>query len=88
MERQSGSSILGRARLSKAGPPRVRAVLYRAAIVATRYNPHVKALYARLLARGTSKMAALGAAMRKLVHLGFGVVKTQTPYQPHYAMPT
>lgn len=88
VERQSGTSVLGRARLSKAGPPRVRAVLYMAAIVATRYNPHVKALYARLLARGKSKMAALGAAMRKLVHLCFGVVKTQTPYQPHYAMPT
>jgi transposase len=88
VERQSGTSVLGRARLSKAGPPRVRAVLYMAAIVATRYNPHVKALYERLLARGKSKMAALGAAMRKLVHLCFGVVKTQTPYQPHYAMPT
>jgi transposase len=88
VERQSGSSILGRARLSKAGPPRVRAVLYMAAIVAVRYNPHVKSLYERLLARGKSKMAALGAAMRKLIHLCFGVIKTQTPYQPNYAIPT
>jgi len=29
-------------------------------------------------------MSALGAAMRKLVHLCFGVIKTQTPYQPNY----
>jgi transposase len=85
VERQSGSSVLGRARLSKAGPSRLRAVLYMAAIVATRCNPHVRAVYERLLARGKSKMSALGAAMRKLVHLCFGVIKTQRPYEPNHA---
>ena len=85
VERQSGSSALGRARLSKAGPARIRAVLYMAAIVATRCNPHVKDVYERLLARGKSKMSALGAAMRKLVHLCFGVLKTQQPYEHDYA---
>ncbi len=84
VERQSGSSVLGRARMSKAGPARIRAVLYMAAVVGTRYNPHVKAVYERLLARGKSKMSALGAAMRKLVHLCFGVLKTQQPYQHDY----
>ena len=85
VERQSGSSVLGRARLSKAGPARVRAVLYMAAVVATQCNPHVRAVYERLLARGKSKMSALGAAMRKLVHLCFGVIKNQQPYQADYA---
>lgn len=85
VERQSGSSVLGRPRLSKAGPARMRAVLYMAAVVAVRYNPHIKDLYDRLLARGKSKMSALGAAMRKLVHLCFGVLKTRLPYQLNYA---
>lgn len=85
VERQSGSSVLGRARLSKAGPARIRAVLYMAAVAAIRCNPHVKAVYERLLARGKSKMSALGAAMRKLVHLCFGVLKTRQPYQHDYA---
>jgi transposase len=85
VERQSGSSVLGRAKLSKAGPARIRAVLYMAAVVATRYNPHVKTVYDRLLARGKSKMSALGAAMRKLVHLCFGVLKTRQPYRSNYA---
>ena len=84
VERQSGSSVLGRARMSKAGPARIRAVLYMAAVVGTRYNPHVKAVYERLLARGKSKMSSLGAAMRKLVHLCFGVLRTQQPYQHDY----
>ncbi len=85
IERQSGTSVLGRAKLSKAGPARIRAVLYMAAIVATRCNPHVKTVYDRLLARGKPKMSALGAAMRKLVHLCFGVLKTRQPYQHDYA---
>lgn len=86
VERQSGSSIAGPSRLSKTGPSKVRAMLYMAAIVATRYNPHVKALYQRLQARGKSKMSALGAAMRKLVHLCFGVLKTRRPYEADYAL--
>jgi transposase len=86
VERPSGTSLVGRARLSKAGPARVRAVLYMAAVVAIRYNPHVKALYERLVARRKAKKAALGAVMRKLVHLCFGVIKTRNPYQADYAL--
>lgn len=85
IERQSGSSVLGKTRLSKTGPANIRAVLYMAAVVATRYNPHIKALYERLLARGKTKKSAIGAAMRKLVHLCFGVIKNRTPYQADYA---
>lgn len=84
VECQSGSSVHRRPRLSKAGAPRIRAALYMAAVVATRHNPHIQALYERLLARGKAKMAALGAAMRKLVQLAFGVLKHQQPYQAHW----
>lgn len=86
VERQSGTSVAGRPRLSKAGPARVRAVVYMAAIVAAHHNPHIKALYQRLQQRGKTKMSALGAAMRKLVHLCFGVLKTRQPYQADYAI--
>lgn len=70
--------------LSKAGPARVRATLYMTAVVAKRYNPHIKALCERLTARGKSTMSVLGAAMRKLAHLYFGVLKTRQPYQANY----
>ena len=86
VERQSGTSAQGRPPLSKAGPAHIRAILYMAAIVATQHNPHIKALYQRLQERGKTKMSALGAAMRKLVHLCFGVLKTREPYQVNYAI--
>ena len=63
----------------------MRATLFMAAVVASRYNPDVKALYERLLAKGKSKMSALGAAMRKLVQLCFGVWKNRMPYQAGFA---
>lgn len=83
---ESGSSVHGRPRLSKAGPAHLRKLLYMPAVVARRYNPHIKALTERLLARGKSKMAAIGAAMRKLAHLCFGVVRAGLPYNPKMAM--
>lgn len=84
VEWQSGSSVRGRPRLSKAGPAHLRKLLYLPAVVATKFNPHIKATYERLIGRGKSKMAAIGAAMRKLAHLCFGVVKTGQPYNPNW----
>lgn len=86
VEWQSGTSVRGRPRMSKAGPAHLRKVLYMPAVVARRCNPHIKALNERLLAKGKSKMAAIGAAMRKLAHLCFGVVHTGKPYDPKFAM--
>jgi transposase len=82
---ESGSSVRGRAHLSKAGNAQVRAKLYMAAVVAIQHNPDIRAQYERLLQQGKTKMCALGAAMRKLVHICFGVLKHQTPYKAQVA---
>lgn len=83
---ESGSSVRGRPRMSKAGPAHLRKLLYMPALVAIRKNAHVQALYLRLIAKGKSKMAAIGAAMRKLAHLCFGVVKTGRAYKADFAV--
>ena len=85
VQHESGSSVRGRAHLSKAGNAQVRAKLYMAAVVAIQHNPDIKAQYQRLLRAGKTKMSALGAAMRKLVHICFGVLKHQQPYQAQVA---
>lgn len=82
IQHRSGTSVYKPARLSKAGDGAMRAALYMPAIVAVRANPDVRAHYERLRAHGKSKMSAIGAAMRKLVHICFGVLKTQQPYRP------
>ena len=76
----SGTSVNKPPRLSKVGPARWRAKLYMPAIVATQYNPDAKALYERLVNAGKAKKAALGAVMRKLVHIAFGVLTHQQAF--------
>ncbi|SEF69702.1 Transposase IS116/IS110/IS902 family protein, partial [Oleiphilus messinensis] len=79
---QQSGQWKGRSRLSKQGPANVRAKLYMAAVVCLRYNPDIQAQCQRLMENGKSKMQALGAGMRKLVQICFGVVKHQSEYRP------
>ena len=83
-ERSSGSSVHGKSRLSRVGNARLRNALYMPAVVAMRYNPLLKTFSERLLARGKVKMQVVGAIMRKLLHLAFGILKSQKPFDPNY----
>jgi transposase len=65
---------------------RMRKALYMPAVVAMRHNPLLKAMSERLLGRGKVKMQVIGALMRKLVHLAFGILKSQKPFDPNYAI--
>ena len=80
VEKSSGTSVNGKSRLSKIGPPEIRAKLYLASLCGLRFNPAMKAMYERLCQRGKAKMCAIGALMRKLVHWCYGVLKTQRPF--------
>lgn len=79
--RQSGSSLHCNGSLSKAGSTRLRKALYMPTLVAIRHNPIVKEFYNRLVRRGKKKMVALAAAMRKLLHIIFGVLKHCEPFK-------
>lgn len=83
--RLSGNSVHGRTRLSKTGNARLRHALYMPAVVAWRFNPLIRIFCQRLKERGKSNMAIIGAAMRKLVHIAYGVLKSGKPFDPHYA---
>jgi len=87
VQEESGTSLRRPPRLAKTGSGRMRKALFMAAVVATRHNPDVRRHYQRLLKRGKTKMSAIGAAMRKLLHIAFGVLKSQTPYQPRNETP-
>jgi transposase len=84
-QHDSGSSIRHKARMSKTGDSRLRVAFYMPAIVAMRYNPVIKAFSERLQAAGKPKMLVVGASMRKLAHIAFGVLKSGRPFDPTVA---
>lgn len=83
-EKRSGSSVNGRTRMSKSGPPEVRAKLFMSAMVAIRHSVYFKTFYDRLISGGKAKMSALGGVMRKLVHVCYGVLMKQQNYDENY----
>lgn len=64
------------------GRAHVRAILYMAALVASRHNPIICALYQRLCEAGKPKKVALVAAMRKLLVILNTMVRTRTQWAP------
>ena len=84
---QQSGQWRGRPRLSKIGPSRLRKALFFPALSALRYNPTIRANTASLRAAGRPKMVIVGAAMRRLIHLAFGVLKTGRAYNPQLVRP-
>jgi transposase len=78
--RESGTSVRGAPRMSKVGNARLRRAMYFPAMSALRFNEAVKALGDRLEKRGKEKMVIIGAAMRKLLHICYGVLKSGRPF--------
>jgi len=69
------------------GRASVRAVLYMAALVATKYNPSIKAFYQRLLIAGKTKKVAIVACMRKLLVILNSMLRTGRSWQIQTAVP-
>jgi hypothetical protein len=55
------------------------------AVSAKKYNPVIRAFCQRLEANGKKGKAIICAAMRKLIHLAFAVLKSGIPFDPDYA---
>lgn len=81
----SGSSVRKRTRLTRTGNQNIKTALYFPALTAIKYNPIIKALASRLESRNKEKMVIVGAAMRKLLQLAYGVLKSGQPFDPHYS---
>ncbi len=85
---RSGSSIDRPTRISKIGNAGLRSALYMPALAAMRFNPAIAALRARLTSAGRLKPKQIVvAAMRKLLVLCFGVLKTGKRFDPSIATP-
>jgi transposase len=80
--RRSGTSVRGRTQLSKRGHAAIRRDLYMPAVVALKHNPVIRAFAATLTAKGKHIMVVIGAVMRKLLRLAYGVLKSGRPFDP------
>ncbi len=87
-ERSSGSSVRGKSGLSRVGNRRLRKALYMPAMAARRCNPLIVPLCERLLKKGKAKKQVIGAVMRKLLHLVYGVLKSGRPFDPNFLATT
>lgn len=81
---QSGTSVHGQSPLSKVGNAQLRKQLYMPSLSALRFNPILKAMADRMSKAGKKKMVIIGAAMRKLLILAFGVLKSRKPFDPDF----
>ncbi len=73
---RSGSSVVGRTRLSKVGNRRLRRALFFPALSALRHNAVIRQFGERLRGHGLAGKAVVGAAMRKLLHICYGVLRS------------
>jgi len=83
-EKQSGSSIKGKPRISKKGNRSLRKAMHLPALSAARYDENFKALYARIVAKHGIKMKALVAVQRKLLEMIYVIFKNKTPYDKEF----
>ena len=82
----SGSSVNKKTKLTKVGNKRLRSALYFPALSAKTHNPVVRNLAVRLEKKNKEKMVIVAAAMKKLLQLSYGVLKSGKPFDPNYAL--
>jgi hypothetical protein len=69
-------------KMSKEGRSQPRTILFMVALVAIQHNPLIQEVYERNLEKGKCRMDALGVCMHKLLRIVYGMLKTNTPYDP------
>jgi len=83
-EKQSGTSVKGKPRISKKGNKYLRKAMHLPALSAIRHDERFKGLFARLVSKHGIKMKAAVAVQRKLLEMMFTLYKTNEKYDKQY----
>jgi transposase len=83
-EKQSGTSIKGKPRISKHGNKYLRKAMHMPALAAIRFDEKHKAIFTRLVCRHGIKMKAVVAVERKLLEMIYTLYKTNREYDKEY----
>jgi len=82
----SGTSVYKKPRMSKTGNVHLRNAIYMPTLVAKRFNPTIKVFCARLGENEKNNRVIIGAGMRKLLHVIYGVLKNKVPFDPNHGI--
>lgn len=83
-EKESGTSVKGKPRISKRGNRHLRKAMHMPALAAIRHSERYKAVFTRIVTRNGIKMKATVAVQRKLLEMAYTIYKTKKPYQAEY----
>jgi transposase len=83
-EKQSGTSVKGKPRISKRGNRYLRKAMYMPALAAIRHSERYKAIFIRIVSGSGIKMKAAVAVQRKLLEMAYTICKNKIPFQPDY----
>ena len=83
-EKQSGTSVKGKTRISKKGNKNLRKAMHLPALTAIRHDERFKALFARLVSKHGIKMKGAVAVQRKLLEMCYTIFKTRNPYNKNH----
>jgi len=85
-EKQSGTSVRGKPRISKRGNKYLRKAMHLPALAAIRHNERFKAIFARLVSKHGIKMKAAVAIQRRLLEMIYTLYKTNKLFDKNYLM--
>ena len=83
-EKQSGTSVKGKPRISKKGNKHLRKAMHMPALAAIRHDEQFRGLYTRLISKHGIKMKAAVAVQRKLLELAYTLYKMKSDYKQNY----
>ena len=82
IQKQSGTSVHGKSRISKHGNQMMRRCLYMPTLCCIKHNHKIRVFYERLVSKHKPKKVAVIAAMRKLLLIAHAIYKNKTVYVP------
>jgi transposase len=83
-EKQSGTSVKGKPRISKKGNRNLRKSMHLPSLTAVKWDENFNNIYARLISKNGIKMKALVAVQRKILELIYILFKNETVYDKEY----
>jgi len=85
-QKQSGTSVKGKTRISKKGNKNLRKAMHLPALTAIRHDERFKAIFARIVSKHGIKMKAAVAVQRKLLEMSYTIFKSRTSYKKNYLL--